>query len=247
MPQGNSQTPDGFTELVSQPGPGRIFELEVRPGFADAAGDGRVRLDGIARTLQDVAYADLVDAGFHGRGAWIVRKLRLRVEAWPRFGEDLSIRTFCSGAGRFAAERRTTIAGSGGLVEAVALWVYLDAETGRPLRFEDDFIAAYEQSAGGRPAQLRLRHPDPPDGVARDAWTFRITDLDVAGHVNNSHYWGPLERELAEATPPGIDAEIEHRAAAGAGEAAVVRGDGAIWIADPGGEVQASILWRPLG
>ena len=34
------------------------------PGIADAVGDGRVRLDAIARWLQDVAYADLIDAGF---------------------------------------------------------------------------------------------------------------------------------------------------------------------------------------
>jgi len=27
----------------------------------------------MARWLQDVAYADLIDAGFEGRGAWIVR------------------------------------------------------------------------------------------------------------------------------------------------------------------------------
>jgi acyl-ACP thioesterase len=242
----STQISHELAELVPEPDAGRVFEQTFLAGMADANADGRVRLDGIARWLQDVAYADLVDAGFQGRGAWIVRRARLRVEAWPRFGGELEARTFCSGFGRFAAERRTTISGSGGRVEAVALWVYLDTESGRPLRFEDDFVAAYEQSAGGRPAQLHLRHPDPPDGADRDAWTFRITDLDVAGHVNNSHYWGPLERELAEVTPPGIDAEIEHRAAAGAGEAAVVRGDGAIWIADPGGEVQASILWRRL-
>jgi acyl-ACP thioesterase len=247
MPQGETQPTEEFAELVPEPGQGRVFERAMLPGIADAGGDGRVRLDGIARWLQDVAYADLVDAGFHGRGAWIVRRARIRVEAWPRFGEELTARTFCSGFGRFAAERRTTIAGAGGRVEAVALWVYLDTESGRPLRFEDDFVMAYSESARGRPAQRRLRHPDPPEGAGRDAWTFRITDLDIADHVNNSHYWGPLERELAGAVPAGIDAEIEHRSAAQEGEVVVVSSDGAIWIADPTGEVQASIFWRALG
>jgi hypothetical protein len=53
----------------------------MRPGIADATASGRVRLDAIARWLQDVAYLDLVDAGFEGQGAWVVRRLRIRVES----------------------------------------------------------------------------------------------------------------------------------------------------------------------
>ena len=100
-----------LTELVPASGRGRTFERQVVPGLADAVGSGRVRLDAIARWLQDIAYADVVDAGLAGRGAWVVRRARLRVEAFPRFGEGVSLRTFCSAAGRLAAERRTSVAG----------------------------------------------------------------------------------------------------------------------------------------
>src|SRR5689334_21514604 len=85
-----------LTELVDFPG-GRAYERAMRPGIADADAGGRCRLDALARWLQDIAYADLVDAGFEGRGAWIVRRTRVRVETFPRFGEDLALRTFCSG------------------------------------------------------------------------------------------------------------------------------------------------------
>src|SRR5918996_2519049 len=111
-----------LTELVDWPG-GRVYEQRMRPGIADADGIGRCRLDAIARWLQDIAYADLVDAGFEGRGAWIVRRTRIRVDAFPRFGEPLEARTFCSGIGRFSAERRTSIHGTTARVETVALWV----------------------------------------------------------------------------------------------------------------------------
>src|SRR5918996_3772477 len=126
-----------LTELVDWPG-GRVYEQRIRPGIADATPSGRCRLDAIARWLQDVAYADLVDAGFEGRGAWIVRRTRIRVESFPRFGEDLTLRTYCSGIGRFCAERRTTIQGTSGAVETVALWVCLDADTWRPMRLGED-------------------------------------------------------------------------------------------------------------
>jgi acyl-ACP thioesterase len=215
----------------------------MRPGIADADGAGRCRLDAMARWLQDIAYADLVDAGFEGRGAWIVRRTRMRVDRFPRFGEDLTIRTFCSGIGRFSAERRTSIGGETAAVESVSLWVCLDPERGRPMRFPEDFIAAYEESAGGRDANVRLRHPDPPASAERSPWHFRAAEMDPAGHINNSHYWVPLEEELARGPEPeAIDAEIEYRDPAMPGEAEVIRSDGSIWIAGAEGAVHASLL-----
>jgi acyl-ACP thioesterase len=229
------------TEYVEFPG-GRIFERRMRPGIADANGAGRCRLDAIARWLQDVAYEDLVDAGFEGEGAWIVRRTRIRVEAFPRFGEDLLIQTFCSGIGRFSAERRTTIAGEGASVETVALWICLDPEAGRPMRFPPEFIAAYEESAGGRDANVRLRHPDPPESAVSERWDFRATEMDPAGHVNNSHFWVPLEEELAAGPEPeSIDAEVEYRDPAQPGRAELLRAGSSYWLAS-GGSLHASLV-----
>ena len=49
------------TELTDRPGRGRTYAEAVRPAIADAGPTGRVRLDAIARWLQDAAYYDLVD------------------------------------------------------------------------------------------------------------------------------------------------------------------------------------------
>ena len=87
-------------EIVPEPGRGRVFEKLMRPGIADVAPSGLARFDAIARWLQDVAYLDVVDAGFEDRCTWIVRPTRIRAEALPQFGEDLALRTFCSGIGR---------------------------------------------------------------------------------------------------------------------------------------------------
>jgi acyl-ACP thioesterase len=229
-----------LTELVDEPASGRIFERTIVPGIADGIGDLRIRLDAIARWLQDVAYDDLIDAGFEQQGVWIVRRVRLRVQAFPRFGEPATLRTFCSGVGRFSAERRTTVRGATGHVDAVALWIWID-ESGEPQRFPDRFVEMYGESAGGRPAPVRLRHPEPPAGSERTAWTFRAADVDVAGHVNNSHFWEPLEEELAGSAPDAIDVEIEHREPALPGAASVLRDGTGTWIEGPGGVLHASI------
>ena len=213
------------------------------PGIADATPGGRCRFDAIARWLQDVAYEDILDAGLEGRGAWIVRRTRIRVESFPRFGERMSVRTFCTGIGRFSAERSTSIQSQSATVDAVSTWVYLDPKTGRPLRFEPEFHEIYGESAQGRDANVRRRHPDPPGGAQRSTWFFRASEMDPAGHINNSHYWTPFEEELAAGPEPErVDAEIEYRDAAIPGEVAVLRDGRSTWVASTDGTVHASLV-----
>lgn len=235
------ETPE-MMEIVPEPGSGRVFTQAWVPGAADVTGAGRARLDAIARWLQDVARADLEDAGFWGRGVWIVRRTRIRVAAFPRFDDRLELRTFCSGFGRFSAERRTAIRGGRAQVDAVSRWIYLDPQGARPQRFEGDFREAYEETAGERDANVRVRHPGPPAGAEGEPWHFRATDLDVAGHVNNSHYWGPFEQDLLGEDPTSFDGEVEHRDPAQAGTVSVVRGEGISWVLSRDGAVHASLL-----
>jgi acyl-ACP thioesterase len=204
-----------------------------------------VRLDAIARWLQDAAYADIMDTGLPDDAVWVVRRLRLRVERFPRFGEAVEVATWCSGTGSLWAERRTTVRGeAGGRVEAVALWVHLDPEGLRPRPMPEGFAAIYGPAADGRRVRARLRHPPaPPDGAAAVAWRFRAADLDLAAHVNNAAYWEVVEEDLATGPEPSepLDAEIEHRAPADAGDATIVRDGDMRWITGRDGELLASI------
>jgi acyl-ACP thioesterase len=228
---------------VEPTGRGRVFDMAVRGGLADAAPSGRVRLEAIAGWLQDVARAD-VDEGLDGEEwLWIVRKTRIRVETFPRWGEPCSARTWCSGTGSMWAERRTTITGDGAHVEAVALWVRVDEERGRPIPPGEACVRLYEESAGGRRVKARLRHPAPPPDAARSSWRFRAAELDMAEHINNAAYWTVVEEELlAGAEPTWFDGEIEFRAGAQAGEATVLADGDRRWILGPDGELSASVM-----
>jgi acyl-ACP thioesterase len=223
---------------------GRAFERVLSPGLADAAPGGRVRLDALARWLQDVALADVVDAGLGETALWVVRRARIAVARFPRFGEAVTVRTWSSGVGRMWAQRRTTATtAEGGRVEAVALWVHLDPQTTRPMPLTAEELEVYGPSAAGREVRARLRHPAPPADAARTAWTFRRTEADVADHINNSAYWAPLEEELlagGATEPEALDVEIEHRSPAQPGAHAMLADGAHRWIVDEGGEVRAS-------
>jgi acyl-ACP thioesterase len=239
---------DGFSELVAPVRGGRVFTRDFDPGFSDSAPSGRVRLDAIARWLQDVAYADVADAGLAQAAVWVVRRTRISVQRFPRFAERFSVATFCSGLGRMWAERRTTLTQVGEsqpCVEAVSLWVHLDPKRWRPTPLSDRELATYAESAGGRRVNARLRHPPPADSNGSDVlgWVFRATDCDLAAHVNNASYWQPLEEELLDGPDPQrIDAEIEFRTPAQPGEVRIVRNRSRRWIVNSDGETLASIL-----
>jgi len=237
-------------EIVSPPASGRVFTEPARPTLADCAPTGRIRLDALARWAQDVAYADSAQAGLSRRALWVVRRTRMRVSRFPRFGEQLTLATFCSGLGRMWAERRTSMTCDGegaGAVEVVSLWVHLDPLSGRPTRLSEEEIAMWGESTTGRTVTARLRHPA-PDGVGDSfPWWFRSSELDLAGHVNNAAYLTPLEEELllADAEPRSIDVEIEYRSPAQPGEMRVLRNGARRWIVSPGGETYASIFIAP--
>jgi acyl-ACP thioesterase len=239
---------DGFSEIVAAVPGGRVFSREVEPGFSDSAPSGRVRLDAIARWLQDVAYADVADAGLAQTAVWVVRRTRISVRRFPRFAERFRVATFCSGLGRMWAERRTTVTRVGQAqpcVEAVSLWVHLDPERWRPTPLSDEELATYGDSAGGRRVTARLRHPQPDELNGADGfdWSFRATECDLADHVNNASYWQPLEEELLDGPDPErIDVEIEYRTPAQPGDVRIVRNGSRRWIVDGGGETLASIL-----
>lgn len=236
------------SELVPRPAEGRVFGVEATAGLGDVAPTGRVRLDTIARWLQDAAWDDAADSGLADEGAWFVRAMRVEVERFPRFGEACDVATWCSGTGALWAERRTSVTGAGGArVEAAAIWVHMEADGSRPRPLPQGFDHFYAVAAAGRRVRARLRHdPEPPDAATREPWRFRSADLDLAGHVNNAAYWTVVEEQLAAGPDPHepYAAEIEHRAPTAQRDAIVRRAGAQTWICAGHGEVVATVVRR---
>src|SRR6478672_9106154 len=111
---GGTPDPDSFLFLmpvdpllIPVPVRGRRFVGHRTVRLADASPAGRLRLDAVARHLQDVADDDARDAGLGQDGTWVVRRTVVEVHRAPVFREALELTTFCSGVGSRWAERRT--------------------------------------------------------------------------------------------------------------------------------------------
>ena len=238
--------------MVAATPDGRVFTIVRRPLLADCAPSGRARLDALARWMQDIAFADVEDAGLEQVAIWVLRRHRISVTCFPRFAERCVVQTFCSGIGRMWAERRTTVSranpdgGAGeAMVESLALWVHLDPVRRLPSPVTQPELEVYGSSAGDRRVSARLRHPRPENVGDEWRWRFHRTDADIADHVNNAAYWEPLEDELLGAPREltQVDAELEFRVPAQPGPVRILAGGGRRWITDADGrEIYASVV-----
>ena len=157
-------------EFVALPSRGRVFRAGRRVHLGDVDGSGRLRLEALARYLQDVATDDADDAKLsERRGVWVVRSHRPRdhrAAAVPRSGRAgdvlqryravLGRTAHAADVGRSRCARRGR--GVVGLRRSGA------AAARSPL--DDDFSDLYGESAGGRRVSGRLVH-DRAAGRAR--------------------------------------------------------------------------------
>jgi acyl-ACP thioesterase len=237
-------------ELVPRPASGRVYTTTRRVRLADADPSGRLRLDALARLLQDVGNDDFADAGLDPASPWLARRSVVVARAWPQLGERVAVDTWCGGLGGRWAERRSSLSTEAGpAVDVATLWVHVD-ERGRPARLPGWFHETYGSAAGERTVSARLTHPA-PEGGDRRSWPVRATDLDVLGHVNNAVTWAVVEDECARRGVVPAYAELEYASPLEWDDDVVVVSAQAddclrVWVT-AGGAVRASALVRPPG
>lgn len=201
--------------LVAPPPTGRTFRVGYKVRLSDADASGRLRLDAVARFLQDAAIDDVEETGWGApEHLWVLRAVR--IDALAPFLEDsaVEILTWGSSFAPLAAGRRWSLTGdAGGSIEVDSTWIHLDGDA-RPARIGDGF-ADYAEAAQGRVASTKLTLEPPGTDRPRVAWPLRATDVDRMGHVNNAAYWAAIEHRLAGADGPSLRrpyrARLEYR------------------------------------
>ena len=146
---------------IPVPSHGRTFSARRRVRLADVDPRGRVRLDALARLLQDVAIDDVQETGWGTPShLWFVRRIRIDIHEPFLQDREVELVTWCSGLAAIAAGRRWSLTGDGGgHAEVDSVWIHLGPDQ-RPARIEG--FGIYGEATGGRSVSTKLELPDPP-------------------------------------------------------------------------------------
>jgi len=157
---------------------------------------GRLQVPILCRLLQEAATAHAarlgvaVDALIDSGVAWVLSRLDLKVERWPRVDDEIVVETWPAAMNRLLTERRFRMLDSTGreLGAAATLWLVLDLERRRPVRLPPQ-VVGHLRDLDLAPDPMR---PDeliePEDPNIELAFTVRRSDVDLAGHANNTSF-----------------------------------------------------------
>lgn len=202
------QTVTDAAQLAPAPPSAHCFEASRPIRTADVDSEYRLRLDGVARYLQDIGADNLTAFGFDRTDPlWIVRRTVIDVHrpaVWP---DRVHLRRWCAAhSTRWSAMRVRLTGADDALIETEGFWINIGADTGMPARISDDLL----ESLGRTTDEHRLRWkpwlpaapPDPDDREDQDGrdrtFHLRSTDIDPFNHVNNATYWHAVEEYLTD-------------------------------------------------
>lgn len=186
-------------KLAVLPAKGNIFRCSRRVRANDTDRGGLLRLDGVARYLQDVGFDHLDAVGARPTHPhWIVRRTVVDMVEPAALTDRVDLSCWCSGISSRWCNMRVRIENDkGALVETEAFWININAASMVPGRMTDHFQALLAESAVDQKLRWRSWLTEPEGEVAEYAFPLRECDIDIFEHVNNAVYFAAVEEHLA--------------------------------------------------
>jgi len=146
--------------------------------------------------MQETAWhhADHLRVGYSGlmeqNGFWVLSRLSIQMEVYPRWGSRISVKTWLAGLSRVFALRQFSIADSTGQVigRAKSAWLVLDSESRKPQRIKPLFQHIEHLLAGLPEAEEPEKIAPPVRPQLGKSFPVRYSDIDMHHHVNNTKY-----------------------------------------------------------
>lgn len=182
----------------------RVRAYETNP-------EGGLRLLSLINYMEEAAWLHSHALGFSvdhllQKGvSWVMQRLRLDVNRWPRHNEHVFVDTWASGLDRFLTYRDFKIYDQNHALVATAKthWIVLDIATRRMIRIPE-FIAAARFSVERDNLPVLSEKIIKADGhQALHEYQVLARDIDRNGHVNNANYFQWCMEEADETMRAG--------------------------------------------
>jgi len=207
-----------------------MYKLNGRVRYSECGIDNKIKLPAIINYFQDcttensetigVGHDYLVDR----KRAWILNSWQVEILRRPQVRESIEVSTWATGFKGVFGPRDFCMKTAEGeeLARAHSLWVYIDTESGRPIKPTEEEIAVYEVGEPIPMEAVSRKIKVPKGAVELDTFPVHKYHIDTNRHVNNSKYV-----ELAcEALPEDFEVKklrVEYKKAAVLGDRMVLK------------------------
>jgi len=130
-----------------------------------------------------LGYSDLMEQ----QCFWVLSRLSIRMEDYPRWGDRIRVKTWLAGTGRLFALRQFSIADLTGTIlgTAKSAWLVLDLKSRKPQKIEPLFKHLQHLFDPLLPAEEPEKLPAPARPQWKKSYEVRYSDIDIHHHVNN--------------------------------------------------------------
>ena len=241
--------------LVEVPDQGYVYRTGWRLGTSDIDEHRRLRLDGVARYIQEVGAEHLADAQLaEVHPHWIVLRTVIDVLEPIEIPSDIAFRRWCAGLSSRWCDMRVQLLGAeGGRIETAGFWICMNKDTLTPSRLTDDCVRRFGSTTDEHRLKWRPWLTAPVDDARAVPFPLRRTDIDLFEHVNNTIYWHGVHEILGHV--PELErrpyrAVLEYRSPIKYGEDLTIRwqlsGDTVRMHFTVGDDVRAAALVRGI-
>lgn len=188
--------------------------------------DGFATMPSICNYLQEAASVHAGELGFSKSNfasagediSWVLTRLKVRMESYPKWEDEITVRTFPRGGRRIVAWRDFEIRGADGktLGAASSEWMLINLASRKIVPVPETVLALAdpaEKPVLGMSPFVKFR-PPVPEG---EKLTFiaQKSHIDLNGHVNNVHYLEWMLEPSDSSRPGEIDVVFRGEALAG--------------------------------
>lgn len=194
------QVPELDMPLAELPDSGYVYQTGWRVATSDIDEHMRLRLDGVARYIQEAGAEHLADAGLaEVHPHWIVLRTVIDVIRPIELPSDITFRRWCAALSTRWCNMRVQLEGSdGGRIETEGFWLCVNKDTLTPSRLTDDCIARFGSTTDNHRLKWRPWLTEPVRDATVTPFPLRRTDIDPLEHVNNTIYWHGVHEILGQ-------------------------------------------------
>ena len=172
------------------------YQFQSRIRYSEIGENKRLTLPGLINYFQDCSTFQSEELGngvndMYTKGkVWVLAYWQIEINKLPVLGEAITTQTWAHAFKGFQGERNYRMLNAEGnsIACANSLWIYVDLQTGHPVRVDKEVQERYPMEPALEMERTSRKIRVPEGGVAEEAFKVCHHHLDTNHHVNNAQY-----------------------------------------------------------